>query len=108
MGSSFATLLQPAERNGKIRAAREAAMAVLKPSEKDLEHALELHSKSLVVESYGFSPRSAIDGEALRRAIETGRTTWSWRICKRRCFSRAWRTTPPSSRSILTPGTRRV
>ena len=72
MGSSFATLLQPAERNGKIRAAREAAMAVLKPSEKDLEHALELHSKSLVVESYGFSPRSAIDGEALRRAIETG------------------------------------
>ena len=70
MGSSFAALLQPAERNAKIRAAREAAMAVLKPERKQLEHALELHANSLVVESYGFSPRSTVDGDALRKASE--------------------------------------
>ena len=72
MGSSFAALQQPVERNEKIRAARDAAIAVLKPARKDLEHALELHANSLVVESYGFSPRSAIDGEVLRKAIEAG------------------------------------
>jgi membrane dipeptidase len=68
----FAALLQPAESNSKIRESREAALAVLKPSQKDLEHGLELHAKSLVVESYGFSPRSAIDGDKMRAAIEAG------------------------------------
>ena len=72
MSRSFAALLQPAERNEKIRAAREAALALLKPSRKQLEHGLELHANSLVVESYGFSPRSAIDGDAMRRAIDAG------------------------------------
>ncbi|HNY42862.1 MAG TPA: hypothetical protein PKJ41_20835, partial [Bryobacteraceae bacterium] len=45
---------------------------VLKPSRIHLEHGLELHAQSLVVESYGFSPRSAIDGAAIRRAVESG------------------------------------
>ena len=74
MSSSFAALIQPAQTNPKVRAARDAALALLKPSEKDLQHALELHAQSLVVESYGFSPRSAIDGSAVRRAIEAGAT----------------------------------
>lgn len=72
MGASFAALVQPAETNQGIREARDAAIALLKPSEKDLQHALELHSTSLVVESYGFSPRSAIDGDRMRQAIEAG------------------------------------
>ena len=72
MGTSVGALLQAAETNQKIRDARDAAIAVLKPSEKDMQHALELHSKSLVVESYGFAPRSAIDGDAMRQAIEAG------------------------------------
>ncbi len=72
MGSAFAALLQSAETNPKIREAREAAVAVLKPSQKDIEHALELHAQSLVVESYGFAPRSAIDGGKMREAIEAG------------------------------------
>ncbi|MCC6858819.1 MAG: membrane dipeptidase [Bryobacterales bacterium] len=72
MGASFAGLLQPAETNPKIRQARDAALAALKPSAKDLEHGLELHANSLVVESYGFSPRSVIDGERMRQAIEAG------------------------------------
>ena len=72
MGSSFSVFLQAADSNQKIRDARNAALAVLKPSDKELQHGLELHANSLVVESYGFSPRSAIDGDAMRQAIEAG------------------------------------
>jgi membrane dipeptidase len=63
---------EPAEPNAAIRRAREAAMQVLKPSRRDLEHGLELHANSLVVESYGFSPRSALDVDAYSRAVEGG------------------------------------
>ncbi len=72
LGASFAALVRPAETNRGIREARDAALALLKPGEKDLQHALELHAASLVVESYGFSPRSAIDGGRMRQAIEAG------------------------------------
>jgi membrane dipeptidase len=72
MGASFAVLLQAAETEPAIRSARDAALAVLNPSEKHLQHGLELHAQSLVVESYGFSPRSLIDGDAMRQAIDAG------------------------------------
>ena len=72
MSSSFAALVQAAQSNPRIQASRDAAMAVLKPTPKQLEHGLELHAQSLVVESYGFSPRSAIDGAAMRQAIDAG------------------------------------
>jgi membrane dipeptidase len=72
LGGSVGALMQAAQTNAKIRDAREAAMAVLKPSEIDLRHGLELHAQSLVFESYGFSPRSLVDGEAMRRAIDGG------------------------------------
>jgi membrane dipeptidase len=71
-GGAAGLLLAAAERNEKIRAARDAAIALLKPTEKQLEHGLRLHAEALVVESYGFSPRCLIDGEALRKAIEAG------------------------------------
>ncbi len=58
--------------NEKIQNARDAALAVLKPSTKDLEHGLELHADSLVVESYGLPPRAAPDGDALKAAAEEG------------------------------------
>ena len=58
--------------NPDIQKAREAAMAVLKPSAKDLQHGLELHADSLVFDSYGFSPRSAIDGETIKAAVLAG------------------------------------
>jgi len=58
--------------NEKIQAARSVALDVLKPSAKDLEHGLELHANSLVIESYGFAPRSAINGDRIRAAIEAG------------------------------------
>ncbi|MEX2579981.1 MAG: membrane dipeptidase [Verrucomicrobiales bacterium] len=58
--------------NPKIQEARAAAMAVLEPSEKDLQHGLELHADSLIFDSYGFSPRAAVDGEALKDAVLAG------------------------------------
>jgi membrane dipeptidase len=58
--------------NETIQKAREAGLAVLKPSQKDLEHGFELHAKSLVFESYGFAPRAALDGDRIRQAIEAG------------------------------------
>lgn len=60
------------EANEKIQEARDVALNILQPSRKDLEHGMELHHNSLVVESYGFSPWSAPDGDRLAAAIEEG------------------------------------
>lgn len=71
-GLAAATAAPGAAPNARIQTARDAALAVLKPSAKDLEHGLQLHANSLVIEPYGFSPRPAVDGDAIRQAIETG------------------------------------
>ena len=60
------------EKNEVIQQARRVALDILKPSEKDLKHGLELHADSLVFETYGFAPRAAVDGDAIRRAAEAG------------------------------------
>src|SRR5437763_1098933 len=59
-----------ATANGTIRQARQVALSILKPDAKDLVHGLETHADALVFESYGFAPRCAIDGDAMREAIE--------------------------------------
>jgi membrane dipeptidase len=61
-----------APANDKIQRARDAALAVLKPNNKDLEHGFELHANSVVFDAYGFSPRCALDGDAFRQAFEAG------------------------------------
>ncbi|MDF1816445.1 MAG: membrane dipeptidase, partial [Verrucomicrobiales bacterium] len=58
--------------NPVIQKYRDTALNLLKPSKKDLEHGLELHADSLVFDSYGFSPRAAVDGEALKKAALEG------------------------------------
>ena len=69
LGLAFA----PSSRSNEvIERARQAAMDVLKPSRKDLEHGLQLHADSLVFESYGFSPTSGIDGNVIQAAIDAG------------------------------------
>jgi membrane dipeptidase len=58
-----------------MQEARDVALGILQPSRRDLEHGLDLHDESLVVESYGFSPRasrSAFDDGEVLRAIEGG------------------------------------
>jgi membrane dipeptidase len=58
--------------NAEIEASRQAALDLLKPTQAQLQRGLELHASATVVESYGFSPRSAVDGDALRAAMEAG------------------------------------
>jgi membrane dipeptidase len=60
------------EANEQIQRARQVALKILKPSNKELEHGLELHTNSLVIEPYGFSPYAAVDGDKVRAAIEAG------------------------------------
>ena len=58
--------------NPRIAAARQAGLAILKPDAKTLERGLRLHAESLVFDGYGFSPRAALDGDAMAAAIKDG------------------------------------
>lgn len=58
--------------NPVIQRCRDAALKTLQPSNRDLEHGLELHADSVVFDSYGFSPRAAIDGDAMKAAAMAG------------------------------------
>ena len=58
--------------NETIQRCRQAALDILKPKPKDLEHGVALHSQSVVFDGYAFAPRSAVDGAALAKAIEEG------------------------------------
>lgn len=58
--------------NPSIQAARDVALDRLKPSPAELQHGLKLHAESIVFDSYGFSPRAAIDGDAVAAAIAAG------------------------------------
>jgi len=58
--------------NEVIQEARDAALGILRPSRKQLEHGLELHGQSIVIDAYGFSPRAALDGDAVAAAMEAG------------------------------------
>lgn len=60
--------------NDVIDQARRAALAILSPSDRDIEHGLKLHADATVFESYGFAPRAAIDGAAYQAAFDGGAT----------------------------------
>ena len=75
-GLAFSTSrLRAAERpkfNAAIDAAWQAGLAILKPSALELERGLKLHEESLVFDTYGFSPRCAVDGDHIAKAIAAG------------------------------------
>lgn len=58
--------------NPKIQHARNVALDLLKPSPKQLETGLRIHSEAVVFDSYGFSPRAAVDGEAINQELKEG------------------------------------
>ena len=58
--------------NEKMEKSRDAALSILKPSRKDMEHGLELHKDSIVCDAYGFAPNAAVDGDTICKAIEAG------------------------------------
>ena len=68
--NSTASVSADWKSNPVIQHARRVALDILKPTRKQLEHGLALHADSLVFDSYGFSPRAALDGTAYRAAIE--------------------------------------
>ena len=65
-GSPFAS------DNPAITGARDAALAMLKPTAQQLEHGYRLHAESLVFESYGFAPRAALDGALFAATVASG------------------------------------
>jgi len=96
---------QGAKRHPKIEAANRAALDVLKPSGKDLEHGLALHKDIVVVESYGFAPTGAPNPKVVNEALAEGASDTEFRelheemrvaqcVCdprEREEFQAAWR-----------------
>ncbi len=58
--------------NPRIASLRQAALKILQPTPSELERGLRLHAESVVFDSYGFSPRAAVDGAALANLVESG------------------------------------
>ena len=56
----------------RISEARDVALGILKPSQRDLDYGLELHRQSLVCEAYGFAPNAAVNGDAMQQAVAAG------------------------------------
>ena len=58
--------------NPRIVSLRQAALKILQPTPSELERGLRVHAESVVFDSYGFSPRAAVDGAALANLVESG------------------------------------
>lgn len=72
-GGSIAAAAQlRSQTNDRIDRDRQTTLDILKPSARDLEHGLRLHREALVFDAYGFSPRAAVDGDAVRTLAEAG------------------------------------
>ncbi|MEX2567098.1 MAG: membrane dipeptidase [Cyclobacteriaceae bacterium] len=56
--------------NPSMKEAYQTALNILKPTNKQLEHGLELHRNAMVIDCYGFMPRAALDGERIKAAVE--------------------------------------
>lgn len=59
-------------QNPVIAKARDAALAVLKPTTAQLERGLALHRQALVFDSYGFAPRATTDSQAVNDLLQAG------------------------------------
>ena len=71
-GSLAAAAQLSAQTNDKIERDRQVGLSILKPSQRDLDYGLALHRESVVFDAYGFAPRAAVDGDALRELAEDG------------------------------------
>jgi membrane dipeptidase len=80
--------------NEAIQHPRQIALDILKPSRAELEHGLELHAESLVIESYGFAPRAAVDGDAIRAAMEAGASASELEDLREEMLMTRWATDP--------------
>jgi len=55
-----------------MQTARQAALEILKPNDKEVAHARELHRSSVVIDAYGFGPRCGGDTLKLQAALDGG------------------------------------
>ncbi len=62
-----------------MRRDRDVALALLKPSSRDLEHGLTLHRECFVAESYSLGLQAPIDPTALNRLAEEGASAFEWK-----------------------------
>ncbi len=60
------------ETKAKIASCQKAALSVLKPSKRELEHGLELHRNSLVWDAYGIAPHGFYRQEYIENLIGEG------------------------------------
>ena len=58
--------------NDKMKKAWDTALGMLKPSARDLEHGLELHRNSVIVDAYGFGPAAAPNMAVALEAVKAG------------------------------------
>jgi membrane dipeptidase len=56
----------------RIQQALDIALDILKPTQQQLDHGLELHRESIVIETYGLGFRAPLDPDALTTAIDAG------------------------------------
>ena len=70
--AATAALAQSDAPNETIEHARKVALDMLKPSQRDLDHGFELHANSIVFDAYAAGPQAAIDGDAMRKAMDAG------------------------------------
>ena len=69
--SSLAAAAQlQSQSSDRIERDRNTAMDLLEPSQRDLDYGLGLHRESLVFDAYGFAPRAALDGDAVKELME--------------------------------------
>ena len=56
----------------RIQQARDTALDILKPTQSQIDHGLELHRESIVIETYGLGFRAPVDADALSAAHDAG------------------------------------
>lgn len=80
--------------NDHVQKCWDTALALLQPTEAQLEHGLELHRNSLVCETYGFAPNAAIDGDALAAAAAAGASDMELQDLREDMSMTRWATDP--------------
>lgn len=90
-----------ASDNPAIARARDAALALLRPTARQLEHGYRVHAESLVCESYGFAPRAAFDGARFAAAIAGGASDRELVDLREEMDMTRWATDPAERREFL-------
>lgn len=70
----------------EIEEAYQAGLSILQPSQRDLEHGLELHAQSLVIDTYGFGPQATPRADRLQEQT----SPQQWKDCQENEMMTRW------------------